>query len=436
MGGDDMMYVGKVLLAPMVRVTSLPFRRVAADHGADVLFTEELIAQKLIKTERRVDEARGMVEYFLTEQNGKLKKKQLLQTLVFSTLVRKDRTEHPEGAPLVLQLGSSNPEAAAAAAKHVEQDVDGIDLNMGCPKDFSLKGGMGAALLSTPDLACSILKAMSEAVSVPVTAKVRLLHDKEDMVALLRNLATTGIKAVTLHARYKESRYESGPFIDYLDEVLAELPGYPLPLVYNGNVTQRDGCFGVPGAQLAGMRGVMIARGALQNPTCFSASPLSKIAAYTLYLKSCLRYKGGMRDVKYTLSRSFQEHKEYTEVHGRIQKAKSIPEMWEALGNDLQDAEFQELLKGHVEPMLLVPGLITEYNEEREKREGPKQAQRFANAVVETKAEKKRAREEEEAAAAPGGEAPSKRQRGDAVEAPEVPQVESPSKSRSSCTLQ
>ena len=351
-------YEDKVVLAPMVRVTSLPFRILAAQHGAEVLFSEELIAQKIVKTKRREDVSRNMVEYILTEQHGKLKKQQLLETLIFATLRRESRAEHPEGAPVVLQIGSAHPHLAAQAAQHMERDVDGIDLNMGCPKEFSLKGGMGAALLSTPQLACDILKSMASSVSVPVTVKMRMLPDKEEMLSLLRNVATTGVKCVSIHARFKETRYETPPFVSYLEEIVAELRGYPLPIVFNGDVKCRAGCFELAGAKVNGVRGVMIARGALQNPTCFSSTPLGKAEAYSAYLKLCAKYKGGMRDVKYTLSRSFQEHKEWFAVHDAIQKGKSLLEMWVALGNEATDEEMVALLADYQDPIKIIPGVI------------------------------------------------------------------------------
>jgi len=87
-----------------------------------------------------------------------------------------------------------------------EQDVAGIDINMGCPKDFSLKGGMGAALLSCPDKACAILSAVVSAVSIPVTCKIRVLPDINDTIALCKKLAATGIAAIGIHGRTVKER--------------------------------------------------------------------------------------------------------------------------------------------------------------------------------------------------------------------------------------
>lgn len=83
------------------------------------------------------------------------------------------RTCSLERSKVVLQMGTANPERALRVAKMVENDVAAIDINMGCPKEFSLKGGMGAALLYDPERAKAILKTLVENVKIPVTCKIR-----------------------------------------------------------------------------------------------------------------------------------------------------------------------------------------------------------------------------------------------------------------------
>lgn len=83
------------------------------------------------------------------------------------------RTCALEKDKVVLQLGTANAERALRIAKMVENDVAGIDINMGCPKEFSIKGGMGAALLNDPDRAKNILKTLVENIKIPVTCKIR-----------------------------------------------------------------------------------------------------------------------------------------------------------------------------------------------------------------------------------------------------------------------
>lgn len=83
------------------------------------------------------------------------------------------RTCAIEKGKVVLQLGTANAERALTVAKMVENDVAGIDVNMGCPKEFSLKGGMGAALLSDPERAKTILNTLIRNIKIPITCKIR-----------------------------------------------------------------------------------------------------------------------------------------------------------------------------------------------------------------------------------------------------------------------
>lgn len=88
------------------------------------------------------------------------------------------RTCPIEKGKVVLQLGTANADRALKVAKMVENDVAAIDINMGCPKEFSLKGGMGAALLSDPERAKKILTTLIANVKIPVTCKIRYKPNK------------------------------------------------------------------------------------------------------------------------------------------------------------------------------------------------------------------------------------------------------------------
>jgi tRNA-dihydrouridine synthase 2 len=84
--------------------------------------------------------------------------------------------------------------------------VAGVDINMGCPKDFSLKGGMGAALLKQPEKVKEILTTLVKNMSIPVTCKIRLLPSLEDTLKLVKLIETTGISALAVHGRDQHER--------------------------------------------------------------------------------------------------------------------------------------------------------------------------------------------------------------------------------------
>jgi tRNA-dihydrouridine synthase len=106
-----------VCLAPMVRAGSLPFRALSLKYGADYVFSEEIIDKRIIKATRRWNSALGTIDFVIEEEN----------VILF-------RTTNEERQKLVFQLGTASGELALQAARVVENDVAGIDINMGCPK--------------------------------------------------------------------------------------------------------------------------------------------------------------------------------------------------------------------------------------------------------------------------------------------------------------
>lgn len=87
-----------------------------------------------------------------------------------------------------------------------ENDIAGIDINMGCPKEFSLKGGMGAALLSNPEKAKEILTNLVQNLNIPVTCKIRVFENADTTIELVKQLVSTGIAAIAIHGRTKHER--------------------------------------------------------------------------------------------------------------------------------------------------------------------------------------------------------------------------------------
>lgn len=118
------------------------------------------------------------------------------------------RTSPEEKSRLVLQMGTSNPERALKLAKMVENDVSAIDINMGCPMPYSTSGGMGAALLSRPEIAKEILRNLVENVNLPITCKIRVLDDIDKTVELAKEFESTGISAIGVHGRTRYQKHK------------------------------------------------------------------------------------------------------------------------------------------------------------------------------------------------------------------------------------
>ncbi|KAJ4296252.1 tRNA-dihydrouridine synthase 2 [Kalmusia sp. IMI 367209] len=238
-------YRGKVVLAPMVRSGELPSRLLALKYGADLVWGPETIDRALIGTTRRLNPHTSTIE-FSRLPTSKIKNPTLDPENRESVIYR----IHPEleKGKLIYQIGSANPELAVQAAKIVAPDVAGIDLNSGCPKPFSTSGGMGAALLKTPDLLCNILTSLVEEVGKPfeigISVKIRILDKPEETEALVRRLVKTGITGLTVHCRTTPMRPRERAIRDQLRMV--------------GKLAEE---FGVDGA--------MIATEAEKNPSCF-----------------------------------------------------------------------------------------------------------------------------------------------------------------------
>ncbi len=180
--------------------------------------------------------------------------------------------------PVALQLGGSEPERLAEAARiGAEFGYDEINLNVGCPSDRVQSGRFGACLMAEPDLVGDCVAAMRAAVSVPVTIKCRLGIDDQDPQQALRALVRAGKRAGTtvfiIHARKawlkglspKENR--EIPPLDYalVHAIKAENP--ELTIVLNGGLTRLEDAQ----TQLAHVDGVMFGRAAYQNPELLAA---------------------------------------------------------------------------------------------------------------------------------------------------------------------
>ncbi|EEC10364.1 tRNA-dihydrouridine synthase, putative [Ixodes scapularis] len=267
-------YKNKVILAPMVRIGTLPMRLLALHYGADLVYSEELIDYRLLKCQRLENQVLGTVDYIDDDHQ-----------IVF-------RTCEKERGKNILQIGTCSPERAVQVAKLVEKDVAGIDVNMGCPKEFSLKGGMGAALLTQLDKVKAILTALVQSTTLPVTCKIRVLDRLEDTLALGKLIESTGVKALGVHGRTKEERPQHknrNATIKALAEHLT------IPVIANGGSSEIVDYEDIERFRVAtGATSVMLARQAESNCSIFSKAgrkPIDDvIVQYLHYVSAHLKY--------------------------------------------------------------------------------------------------------------------------------------------------
>lgn len=219
-----------VMLAPMAGVTDAPFRAMVRKFGGELLFSEMILADSLARAHKRTTE-----------------------------MAMPDETD----APIAIQLEGRNPDTMAAAARIAERHAAFIDLNMGCPVNKIAKAGGGSGLMRDEELAEKIVRAVVDAVKVPVTVKFRLGWDEEskNFADFGKRMEQAGASAVILHARTREQQY--GGKADW--SAFGELKrAVSVPVVANGDIkTKADADFV---KSEYGADAVMIGRQALGRP--------------------------------------------------------------------------------------------------------------------------------------------------------------------------
>lgn len=342
-------YRNKVILAPMVRVGTLPMRLLALEYGADIVYSEELIDLKMVKAHRRVNDVLETID-FVDPSDG---------SIVF-------RTCEQEKSKVVLQLGTCDAERALQVGKLVENDIAALDINMGCPKEFSIKGGMGVALLGKPENAVKILKTLVDNLKIPVTCKIRILPTVEDTINLVNKFAATGISAIAIHCRTKDERPQHQPHPDVIKAVAQAVN---IPIIANGGSREidtyrdifkfRDKC---------GVDSIMVARAAQLNVTIFRREgQLPVFDVIKKYLKLCVDYDNPQSNTKYCVQSMLKELQE-TPIGKRFllcQTLHQICSLWD-LGDYCYKKQLEYQEKGNFGRREVCPGAIpgNEYDDD------------------------------------------------------------------------
>lgn len=239
------MQIGSVLfphglfLGPMAGYTDFAMRTVCREMGAEGLVTEMVSAKAIVFGDRK--------------------------TIPLARV-------SAEECPCAVQLFGHEPEVLAEAARIVAAGVGGgvaptmIDLNMGCPVHKIVSGGDGSALMRDPALAERIVRAVRDAVKIPVTVKIRLGWDDAHRNApeVARAAESGGADAVFVHGRTRTQFYAGTADYRGIGEVVRAVS---LPVIGNGDVRDAEG-----GARLlreSGCAGIMVGRGAVGNPFLF-----------------------------------------------------------------------------------------------------------------------------------------------------------------------
>lgn len=224
-----------IFLAPMAGVTDSAFR----------IIVRELAEEKNLLMFSEMVSAAGI--HFKNE-----KTLEMLKTL-------------PEERPIAIQLFGSDPKICAEAAEFVENSgsAAAIDFNMGCPAPKIVKNGEGSALMKNPKLAGEILAAMKKKISLPLSVKIRLGFDEENLnaVEVAKIAESSGADFIAIHGRTRQQFYSGVANWEKIAKVKAAVK---IPVIANGDVKNfetLEKIFSVTKAD-----GVMIGRAAQGNP--------------------------------------------------------------------------------------------------------------------------------------------------------------------------
>lgn len=223
-----------VVLAPMESVTDLPFRIMCKRMGADLVYTEFIASEALIRDVQKS----------------------------FNKMLILD-----EERPVAVQIFGSRVESMVESARIVEDaGADILDINFGCWVKKVVGGNCGAAFLKDPSRLADMAEKVASSVSIPVTAKTRLGWDANSIVIeqVAEMLNGSGIKALALHCRTREMGMKGNADWSWIDKVKA-IAKYPV--ILNGDVCTPDDV--VRAYKTTQCDGVMIGRAAVGNPFLF-----------------------------------------------------------------------------------------------------------------------------------------------------------------------
>jgi tRNA-dihydrouridine synthase B len=225
-----------LFLSPLAGYTNLPFRLALREVGGLDLATTDLV------------NARSLIE-----QNPKAFK--LIETC-------------PADRPLAVQLFGSVPEEMRDAALMLEaRGISSVDINMGCPVKKVCRVGGGSAMMTEMDKTAALVRGMVNAVKIPVTAKMRLGWDEDNITApdLARALEDAGVAAIFIHGRTREQGFGGTVNLPGIRKVVEAVRR--IPVIGNGDVTTAQAAKKM--FDETGCAGVSIGRGAFYNPWIF-----------------------------------------------------------------------------------------------------------------------------------------------------------------------
>ncbi|CAK9175575.1 unnamed protein product [Ilex paraguariensis] len=224
----------KLIVAPMVDNSELPFRLLCRKYGAEAAYTPMLHSRIFTENEK-------------------------YRSLEFTTC-KEDR-------PLFVQFCANDPDTLLEAARRVEPYCDYVDINLGCPQRIARRGNYGAFLMDKLPLVRNLVEKLALNLNVPVSCKIRVFPDLQDTINYARMLEDAGCSLLAVHGRTRDEK-DGKKFRASWNTIKAVKNAVRIPVLANGNIRHMDdvqNCL-----EETGVDGVLSAESLLENPALFA----------------------------------------------------------------------------------------------------------------------------------------------------------------------
>lgn len=222
-----------ILLAPMAGITDLPFRLICERFNPGITTTEMVSSKAILYNDEKTKKLMNITN---------------------------------EKRPIAIQIFGSEIEAMSYASKYVSNIADVVDINMGCPAPKVTKNGDGSSLLKNLDHAGEIIDAVVKNSAVPVSLKIRIGWDKENIVAteIAKIAERIGVSMITVHGRTRSEFYSGKSDLEVIAKVKNSVK---IPVIGNGDIVDEESAENM--FKKTNVDGIMIGRGAIGNPWIF-----------------------------------------------------------------------------------------------------------------------------------------------------------------------
>jgi len=263
-----MNFKNKIILAPMVAVTNIAFRKLCSEHGADIVYSQMIDAVAYDKGNKKLVD-------FYDEKN------------------------------VVCQFLGSDAKIIGKCVKSIGSKVQGVDLNLGCPKSNVVDRKCGSYLMKYPKRVREVVKAMVKNSKVPVTVKIRAGYDRSNInaVKIAKLCEKEGVSAIAVHGRARTVNYEVPVEHSVITKVKESVD---VPVIGNGDIFSGESASVM--FDKTKCDSIMVGRGAIGNPAIFNEikchlkgkgfMKVSRKKLFLKFLRYCKKYDVPFVEVK------------------------------------------------------------------------------------------------------------------------------------------